>query len=215
MGKGQYRDRGQRRRGFDDDNFSPQDAHDAMPSQLSAGAPSRQVAPTAQGPVLDATVKMFNREKGFGFVELADGSGDAFLHIAILQAAGHDAPAPGTNLRVQAGPGQKGPQVIAVLEVDSSTAAAGRPQAPRGDRAPVQSRPDPSTAVELDGTVKWFEAAKGFGFVQPDDGGKDVFIHIKVVERAALSTLAEGATVSMRVVEGRKGREAISVSILS
>jgi len=215
MGKGQYRDRRQRRRGFDDDIFSPQDARDAWTSQASSAAPSRQAAPTAQSPALDATVKMFNSEKGFGFVELADGSGDAFLHIAILQATGHDAPAPGTKLRVQAGPGQKGPQVTAVLEVDSSEAVAVRPQAPRGDRAALQSRHDPSTAVEVDGTVKWFDAEKGFGFVQTDDGGKDVFLHITVVERSGLPKLAEGATVSMRVVEGRKGREAISVSILS
>jgi CspA family cold shock protein len=213
MSRGQYRDRGQRRRGFDDDNFSSQDARDARPNQPPYLAPPRQEATPAQGEVLDATVKMFNTEKGFGFVELSDGSGDAFLHIATLQAAGHDAPAPGTKMRVLAGRGQKGPQVTAVLDVDNSMASAARVKDIHTNRALRQ--PDPSTAIEMHGAVKWFSADKGFGFVQIDDGGKDVFLHAKVVERAGLSTLAEGTPVSIRVVEVEKGREAISVTIVS
>ena len=53
------------------------------------------------------------------------------------------------------------------------------------------------------GTVKWFNATKGFGFIQPDHGGKDVFVHISAVERAGLSTLNEGAKVSYEEVENR------------
>jgi CspA family cold shock protein len=54
------------------------------------------------------------------------------------------------------------------------------------------------------GTVKWFNNQKGFGFIQPDDGGKDVFVHISAVERAGLSTLNEGQKVSFEVVANRK-----------
>jgi cold shock protein len=53
------------------------------------------------------------------------------------------------------------------------------------------------------GTVKWFNPAKGFGFIQPDNGGKDVFVHISAVERAGLSTLNEGAKVSYEEKENR------------
>ena len=53
------------------------------------------------------------------------------------------------------------------------------------------------------GTVKWFNAAKGFGFIQPDKGGKDVFVHISAVERAGLSNLNEGAKVSYEEMENR------------
>jgi CspA family cold shock protein len=53
------------------------------------------------------------------------------------------------------------------------------------------------------GTVKWFNATKGFGFIQPDNGGKDVFVHISAVERACLSTLNEGAKVSYEEKEDR------------
>ena len=59
------------------------------------------------------------------------------------------------------------------------------------------------------GTVKWFNAQKGFGFIQPSNGGKDVFVHISAVERAGLSTLNEGQAVSYDVVNER-GKDAAS-----
>ena len=54
------------------------------------------------------------------------------------------------------------------------------------------------------GTVKWFNGQKGFGFIQPDDGGKDVFVHISAVERAGMHGLKEGYKVSFDVVANRK-----------
>ena len=54
------------------------------------------------------------------------------------------------------------------------------------------------------GTVKWFNATKGFGFIQPDDGGNDVFVHISAVERAGLGTLREGQKISYDIVRDRK-----------
>jgi len=56
------------------------------------------------------------------------------------------------------------------------------------------------------GTVKWFNPVKGYGFIQPDSSGKDIFVHISAVERAGLSTLSEGAKVSYEVVANR-GKE--------
>lgn len=170
--------------------------------------------------MVDATVKWFNPEKGFGFAELGDGSGDAFLHIGVLQAAGRETVPPGAKLKVHVGQGQKGKQITHVMEVDESTATPER-RGPRpggggggfgGPRAP-RAAPDPSTAVELSGTVKWFNGEKGFGFVTVSDGGKDVFLHISVLERAQLTQLAEGQRVSMRVVDTPKGREAISIAL--
>ena len=54
------------------------------------------------------------------------------------------------------------------------------------------------------GTVKWFNATKGFGFIQPDDGGNDVFVHISAVERAGLGTLNEGQKISYEIVADRR-----------
>ena len=61
------------------------------------------------------------------------------------------------------------------------------------------------------GTVKWFNPTKGFGFIQPDDGGKDAFVHISAVERAGLAHLIEGQKVEFEVVQGPKGAQAANV----
>lgn len=56
------------------------------------------------------------------------------------------------------------------------------------------------------GTVKWFNSSKGYGFIAPDDGGKDVFVHISAVERAGLTGLADNQKVSFELQSGRDGR---------
>ena len=58
----------------------------------------------------------------------------------------------------------------------------------------------------MQGTVKWFNPQKGFGFIQPEDGGSDAFVHISAVERAGLSSLDEGAKVEYELTEGRNGK---------
>ena len=56
----------------------------------------------------------------------------------------------------------------------------------------------------MTGTVKWFNATKGFGFIQPDDGGKDAFVHISAVERAGLNSLVEGQKIQFELVTDRR-----------
>jgi CspA family cold shock protein len=58
------------------------------------------------------------------------------------------------------------------------------------------------------GTVKWFDAVKGFGFIQPEDGSRDAFVHISAVERAGLRALSEGQKVEYELSEGRNGKSA-------
>jgi cold shock protein len=56
------------------------------------------------------------------------------------------------------------------------------------------------------GTVKWFNAQKGYGFIQPDDGSKDVFVHISALEKAGMASLQEGQKLSFEVLPGKQGK---------
>ncbi|HEY8066336.1 MAG TPA: cold shock domain-containing protein [Methylosinus sp.] len=216
--------RGPRKRGFDDD--PPYGYDSPRPSRAprtpfgGGGGFSDSPPPSSNEPAIDAVVKWFKPDKGFGFVELGNGTGDAFLHIGAVQAAGFEALPPGAKLKVQVASSVKGQQVSRVLEVDLSTATAERPRSPSGgggsggfDRPPRRQAPDPSTAVPVSGKVKWFDETKGFGFVQSNDGGKDVFVHISILGPSGVNHLAEGQPVTMQVVDTAKGREALSITL--
>jgi CspA family cold shock protein len=208
------------------------------------------------GPEQEATVKWFNPEKGFGFAELSDGSGDAFLHIRAVEATGHSELEPGTKLMVKVAAGQRGPQVTEVVSVDTSTAEPRQPRrtggfgagagggggygggggggygggggggggygggagggfggAPR--RSAYPSAPRETGPVEdMTGVVKWYNPAKGFGFIAPDDGGRDVFVHRSALERARLADLQEGQRVQIGVTQGQKGREVATIDVV-
>jgi CspA family cold shock protein len=192
-----------RRRDFADDDYQP-------PSRnFGYAAPRGPQFESPSGPPVRAVVKWYNPDKGFGFVELADGSGDAFLHVSVVERSGQGSVSPGAALEVRAGPGPKGPQVTEILSVDASTAGQEPPSRARSER-PAYPATDRPTVEEL-GTVKWFNATKGFGFIAADRGGKDIFVHASALERAGIMGLAEGQRVAVDVAEGQKGPEAVSL----
>jgi CspA family cold shock protein len=175
-------------------------------------SPSRRPQ-TDQGPTVEAIVKWFNPEKGFGFVEIADGSGDAFLSAKTLQMLGRDTVSPGAKLKVFVGPGDKGRQVTKIAAIEDSGQSSATSQAATSPASrPRRVQADLGSAKEMLGTVKWFSLEKAMGFVAAEDGGTDVFVHMTVVKKARLAGLSEGQRISMRVTEGLKGRQAVSIA---
>jgi cold shock protein len=205
-----YQDRDFRpshRRDFADNDHQP-------PSRGFGYAPPRGPQfDSPSGPSVRAMVKWYNPDKGFGFVELGDGTGDAFLHVSVVERAGHSSVPSGATLEVRTGQGQKGPQVTEILSVDASTAGAEQPRRPRPER-PVYAQPGDRDTVEETGTVKWYNSMKGFGFIASDLGGKDIFVHASALDRCGVMGLAEGQRVTVDVAQGQRGPEAVSLQLV-
>lgn len=149
------------------------------------------------------TLKWFNGAKGFGFVVPEDGSFDAFIHITTLQQVGVHNVGEGAILRCSIFDGPKGKQVKDVIEIIDK----GQPST-----VPVL---DPDTnLLTMGGLVKWFKQDKGFGFVIPDDGMKDVFVHQSCLDRNEIETLHAGQRVKISLKDVDKGREAVTIEII-
>jgi CspA family cold shock protein len=188
-----------------DDTREPRDASEG-PVQPAEPQLDEASAPTVWG-----KVKWYNPLKRYGFVELSDGSGDAFLHATALADISSGALQPGVRLEFRLAPGQRGPQVTEILSVDTGTAASSRPLR-KSFRSARDLHPSEASVQEM-GTVKWYNAVKGFGFVIMDGDAKEVFVHATVLNRAGITGLNEGQRVYVGVAEGRKGPEAASIQV--
>lgn len=197
---------------------------------------------------IEAKIKWFDPEKGFGFASPADGSGDVFVHVSSIGPLDPQDLQPGATIVADLGEGRRGLQVVAVHEIDASTAT---PAAPRGERAPRPFSPRPprddfgggggyggggggyggggydrgdrggygdrnSAPMEgpYDGAVKFFNSDRGFGFIAPDNGGPDVFLHVSSLSRSGLQPPMDGQRVRFSIRAGKKGPEAANVSFI-
>ena len=220
----------------------------------------RRKPPSAQPFVthenIEAKVKWFDPEKGFGFASPADGSGDVFLHVSALGPLDQQDLQPGATIIADLGEGRRGLQVVAVHEIDASTAQPAAPRADRGprgfapraprddfgggggyggggyndrggdygggggyggdrgDRGGFASRDSGPMEGPFDGAVKFFNTERGFGFIAPDKGGPDVFLHVSSLSRSGLQPPMDGQRMRFSIRAGKKGPEAANVSFI-
>lgn len=148
-------------------------------------------------------LKWFNGTKGFGFLMPEDESFDAFLHITTLQEAGLHFLGEGAILMCTVYDGPKGKQVKDVVEVLDQGSVNMMPETNEEDGT-----------ITMSGLVKWYKPEKGFGFIIPDDGMKDVFIHQSLLEKLEIEELEAGQRVRVTLKSVDKGREAVDLKIV-
>lgn len=168
-------------------------------------------------------VKFFNAQKGFGFVVRDDGGEDVFVHISAVEQAGLTGLAEGQPMGFTLV--DRGGRISATdLKIDGEPMPVEEraPREPRegsfggdrggdrggfggGDRGGPQRQ---LTGEKATGTVKFFNAMKGFGFIQRDDGQPDAFVHISAVERAGMPTINEGDRLGFEIEVDRRGKHA-------
>ncbi len=159
---------------------------------------------------IKGTVKWFNTAKGFGFVTLEDGQ-DAFCHASALTNLQSPNLPQGATIICEVQQGQRGLQVINVHSVDLSTAEA---QPMRGPRPPRERAPSGPSGPMGDGKVKFFNEQKGFGFVVPDDGTTDVYVHASALRRSGIPTLATDQRIRFSTRQGMKGIEVDRIELI-
>ena len=175
---------------------------------------SSQVGPLSSGRRIKAFVKWFVPTKGYGFLEPEDGSADIFCHATVVQASGHDTLPQGASVTCEIVEGRRGPEVSHIHSVDVSPisgGATGNDQSPHG--SPDSEWRDEGLALEVQGTVKFYDSGKGFGFVVPDDGEREVFVHVSVLTRSGLDALQPGQRVSVWAEETPRGLQATEVEL--
>jgi len=160
-------------------------------------------------------VKFFNGQKGFGFVVRDDGGEDVFVHISAVEQAGLTGLAEGQPLGFTLV--DRGGRISATdLKIDGEPMAVtdrGPPRdrdagPPRAGGAHGGAPQRQLTGEKASGTVKFFNAMKGFGFIQRDDGQPDAFVHISAVERAGMTSLNEGDRLEFELEIDRRGKHA-------
>ena len=171
--------------------------------------------PVASGSSVRAFVKWFQPAKGYGFLEREDGAADLFCHLGPVLASGHDTLPEGAAVTCEVVQGDRGPQVSKILSVETP-ATGPSPAEPGGFREARRPGPQagssPSSPVmELTGAVKFFDPARGFGFILPDDGGPEVFVHYNVLFRSGMTDLEPGQRVLVSAERVPRGLQATGI----
>lgn len=168
------------------------------------------------------TVKFFNAAKGFGFIAPDNGAADVFVHVTALERAGVSGLNEGDQVSFELEQDRRSGKLAAVdLQVTGQGAfgrsGPSRDRPARGgfqrERESFGGRSAGAVAGSGTGVVKWFNSTKGYGFIQPDGGGADLFVHISAVEQAGLRDLGDGQVIGFDIETDRRSGKSSAVNL--
>lgn len=160
-----------------------------------------------RGRTVTGRVKWFDPSKGFGFVIADEGGPDILLHANVLRNFGQSSVADAAGITIVAQRTARGMQAVEVLKIEPP---AGEDNG--GKDGGNLSEPVDMSLPRVPARVKWFDKAKGFGFANVFGRPEDVFLHVEVLRRSGLADLQPGEAVTLRVIEGARGRMAVQVT---
>ena len=149
-------------------------------------------------------VKWFDSVKGYGFIIPSDGStGDILLHLSCLKESGHEVAREGATVVCTAVRRSKGLQALQVIQMDNSTAVA---LSTNGEGQDHDIAPHVVASGDFErAAVKWFNRAKGYGFITQGEDKADIFVHMETLRHNGMRELIPGQRVQIRYGQGPKG----------